>query len=136
MWVNCYEFYDNNFSKLVKPFLVSDTFKIKISNSIKKLGPMRYDFLANKSVYQEELIQPEPIQEEIIETPDTIEEVIIEPQPIQEDEIETEFNKVGYYIFKNITNDSGRIVHISKISKCYMWVNCYEFSDNNFSKLV
>ena len=76
------------------------------------------------------------IQEEIIETPDIIEEVIIKPQPIQEDEIETEFNKVGYYIFKNTFYGDGRVIHISKISKCFMWVNCYDFSDNNFSKLV
>ena len=33
-------------------------------------------------------IQPQPIQEEIIETPDTIEEVIFEPQPIKEEIIE------------------------------------------------
>ena len=33
-----------------------------------------------------------------------------------------EFNKVGFYCFK----DEGQIVHITKITKCFMWFKIYD----------
>ena len=33
-----------------------------------------------------------------------------------------EFNKVGFYFFK----DEGQIVHITKITKCFMWFKIYQ----------
>ena len=33
-----------------------------------------------------------------------------------------EFNKLGFYCFE----DEGQIVHITKISKCFMWFKIYD----------
>ena len=44
-----------------------------------------------------------------------------------------EFNKVGFYIFQNklVENKQGIIIHITKLSKCFMWFKAYTFENIN-----
>ena len=44
-----------------------------------------------------------------------------------------EFNKVGFYIFQNklVENKQGVIIHITKLSKCFMWFKTYSFENIN-----
>ena len=44
-----------------------------------------------------------------------------------------EFNKVGFYIFQNklVENKQGIIIHITKLSKCFMWYKAYTFENIN-----
>ena len=41
------------------------------------------------------------------------------------------YNKVGFYLFKDEDKNKGEIVHIKKITKCFMWFRVYEINDFN-----
>ena len=42
-----------------------------------------------------------------------------------------EYNKVGIYLFKDKDKNKGQIVHITKITKCFMWFRVYKIYDFN-----
>jgi hypothetical protein len=44
-----------------------------------------------------------------------------------------EFNKEGFYIFnkKLVENKRGIIIHITKLTKCFMWYKAYTFVNIN-----
>lgn len=50
-------------------------------------------------------------------------------------EPEVEYNKIGYYIFKNSSNENGSIIHITKLTTTFMWVRPYIYYDNNFKNI-